>query len=198
METKFTDLKGKTIKQIYGLKKDSQIVFIETADDTIYKMYHIQDCCEHVRIEDVNGNIEDLINSEILVAEERSEEAPDVSESGTWTFYTIRTIKGSVDIRWLGESNGYYSESVDFEIVKNKLYCVIFPEKLNLYTHYDIWESTSPIVAINRLLDWKKGKSPFRGEYEATLIETSEYPMIKIKKDNFTGCVSMREIYLED
>ena len=198
METKFTDLKGKTIKQIYGLKKDSQIVFIETTDDIIYKMYHMQDCCEHVRIEDVNGDIEDLINSEILVAEERSEEATDVSESGTWTFYTIRTIKGSIDIRWLGESNGYYSESVDFEIVKNKLYCVVFPEKLNLYTHYDMWESTSPFVALNWLLDWKKGKCSFRGEYEATLIETSEYPMIKIKKGNFTGCVSIHEIYLED
>jgi hypothetical protein len=67
-----------------------------------------------------------------------------------------------------------------------------------LYTHYDIWESTSPFVALNWLLDWKKGKCPFRGEYEATLIETGEYPMIKIKKGNFTGCVSIHEIYLED
>ena len=90
------------------------------SDGSTCKWFHEQDCCESVTVEDVNGDWLDLIGVPLLVADERSSTAPAPSEwdSATWTFYTFRSIKGSVDVRWLGESNGYYSESVDFEFTE--------------------------------------------------------------------------------
>lgn len=41
-------------------------------------------------------------------------EPGDEWDSHTWTFYRFVTMLGTVTVRWLGESNGYYSESVDF------------------------------------------------------------------------------------
>jgi hypothetical protein len=53
-----------------------------------------------------------------MLAEAVSQEANDVSESGTWTFYKLSTLWANVTIRWLGQSNGYYSEEVYFEQTK--------------------------------------------------------------------------------
>jgi len=84
-------------------------------------MYHSQECCESVKIEDFCGDLDDLVGSEILLAEKvtnNENPKPDgEDEFFTWTFYKLSTIKGSVTIRWYGESNGYYSEEVDFEQV---------------------------------------------------------------------------------
>lgn len=121
-------LEGMTITRIDGMEVDSECVYIYTAEGYIFKMYHSQDCCEYVRIEDVNGNPDDLIGKKVFVAEKRQSEELDSSnyeyqdDSHTWTFYTIRVNGASVDIRWLGESNGYYSESVDVDILAHSPY----------------------------------------------------------------------------
>lgn len=108
------ELKGKILTEI--VKDDDygdQIIFT-CLDGDRYKMYHPQECCESVYIESIVGDLDDLLNSEILEAEEVSQENTDYGESFTWTFYKLGTRKGSVTIRWYGTSNGYYSESADF------------------------------------------------------------------------------------
>jgi hypothetical protein len=121
--TEITELINKTLINIDVDMQQDEIIFTCDNGDK-YKMYHQQDCCESVVIDDINGDINDLIGSPILIAEELTflDENPDNVEkpvyqddSFTWTFYKLATIKGFVDIRWYGDSNGYYSESVDFK-----------------------------------------------------------------------------------
>jgi len=112
-------LLGKTLSSATGRKGDDEIVF-ELTNGERYKMFHSQDCCESVSVEDICGDLQDLVGSPITQAEESTSDTnpADVKltcqDSFTWTFYRLATAKGQVVIRWYGESNGYYSESVDF------------------------------------------------------------------------------------
>lgn len=78
----------------------------------VYVFRHTQDCCESVYIEDVCGDLSDLENSPILLAEEILHD-PDEHGDELWTFYKFSTIKGTVVVRFVGSSNGYYSVSVN-------------------------------------------------------------------------------------
>jgi hypothetical protein len=105
-------LVGSTIQSIEGLAEGSESITF-TTDKGILRLYHSQTCCESVRVEDYNGDASDLIGGIVSVAEERYNQEGERGEYRTrWTFYTIRTHKGDLDIRWLGWDNGYYSVSV--------------------------------------------------------------------------------------
>ncbi len=91
-----------------------------------YELYHEQECCENVELEEIVGDLRDLLNSEILGANivtnpdcnsEEGDEDGDYEDdeddyydySYTWTFYNIKTWKGYVTLRWYVESSGWYS-----------------------------------------------------------------------------------------
>ena len=117
---KFEELLGKTLTEI-SVSKSKDEIFFHTDKEITYRMFHYQDCCESVEIDDINGDLDNLIGNPILIAEESTNSDNPQSqydESFTWTFYKLATVKGYVDIKWYGESNGYYSEEVDFRLLE--------------------------------------------------------------------------------
>ena len=117
MYVNVSDLLGKTFVRID--KSDYELRF-HMEDGTHYRMYHSQNCCENVHVEDIVGDLDDLVGSPLVRAEERTSDTSEDSDPNAfrddvymWTFYEFATIKGSVTIRWYGGSNGYYSTSVD-------------------------------------------------------------------------------------
>ena len=114
----FKTLEGKTITRIIGCFKYSEEIIIYTTDGSMYRM-RFSNTRSDIKVEDVIGELSDVIDSPILRAEERSSNILE-KNSGIeqWTFYTISSIKGSIDIRWHGASNGYYSTNVKFELIE--------------------------------------------------------------------------------
>lgn len=92
---------------------DAESITLDTEDGTSFVMIHDQDCCETVRIKDITGDLHDLLNEPLLMAEEVSNQNETDDGRETWTFYKFGNRAGYVTISWHGESNGYYSESVD-------------------------------------------------------------------------------------
>ncbi|UPI13364.1 hypothetical protein [Bacillus phage SBSphiJ7] len=107
------ELKGKVLTEVEDTGYD--VLYFRTTDGDTYKMHHEQDCCESVSLEEIIGDLDDLVGEPILMAEEITEDGRNGYDSETGTFYKFATVKGYVTLRWYGTSNGYYSESVDFE-----------------------------------------------------------------------------------
>lgn len=133
-ERKFNILVGQTLTKVED--RGDEIRFT-TNDGKIYRQVYYADCCAGCSVEEIHGDLQDLIGVPILMAEEVTNREPDADiqykrdkeksialankeyyyeeDSETWTFYKLATIKGSVTIRWYGSSNGYYSEAPTFE-----------------------------------------------------------------------------------
>ena len=116
----FFELKGKIIKEINGLEIGSREVSIRTNDGT-YRLYHQQDCCEYVCVVKVIGNVNELIGEVLFAEEDSGAREPDWYDesfndsSHTWTKYVLKTANASLEFWFLGESNGYYGESISIK-----------------------------------------------------------------------------------
>jgi hypothetical protein len=121
-----SDLVGTTLIKVENLDNE-RLIFTAHNNEHEYHTYHLQDCCETVSVYQIVGNIEDILNSQIIKTKElvydNEQPEPDIFipdndcdhyESYTWTIHIIETKKGAVKFVWLGSSNGYYSESVYF------------------------------------------------------------------------------------
>ena len=108
------------MKQMIGkiftkVESEGDELIFSNAEES-FRFLHYQDCCESVYIESIVGDLSDLVGVPILMAEESSNEGSgEYGDVYEWTFYKFATIKGYVDVRWHGSSNGYYSTSVSME-----------------------------------------------------------------------------------
>lgn len=118
---KFSVLEGKTLTSIKRSQYEGgDCLIFKTDAGHIYLMYHEQDCCEGVNLEDIVGDLDDLLNTPIFKAIETSNRENTEWVSETYTFYHLTTKNGTVTLRWHGSSNGYYSESVNLYKITEK------------------------------------------------------------------------------
>ena len=114
------ELIGKTFDKVY-IEDDS--LFLENKKEK-YVLFQDTSCCDEGYLEDVCGDLENLIGNQLTIAEEfvgdsGGKEDPDYIDEDHYvlyyTFYKFATIKGYVTIRWMYTAiNSSYSEQVTF------------------------------------------------------------------------------------
>ena len=193
-----TDLEGDTILRVTGLRKESSEVlfFFETG---VLKMAHPRVCCSDGQLEDFEGDEEDFIGHPLIkieVSSKRDEtrsEPPDSPDSTEydWTFYKLRSDKGYLDLRWLGNTGqtGMYSSAIE---------CHWFPaETAQLVV--DIWRSTPQIRK-----EVEAAILPFQGAtlkvhagyYQETLSITFPAPLYREVQEALQGVQGCQWGYL--
>ena len=100
-------------------------IMITLEDGTKYYFDHQQDCCENVSIYYWKGNYHDLFGKKLLYIDSDNDDFIDETKdiyldySNTCTTIKFVTDENTVISRWIGSSNGYYSESVDLMILES-------------------------------------------------------------------------------
>lgn len=124
----FDDLVGKTIWQIertLDWHGETRMLVLHLDDLTAFYMYdeeHGTGNDVSIRLTDISGDLDDLLNEPLLVAEmaKQDDNSSTPDDGQNWTFYRFATQKGFVVLRWLGQSNGYYSEEVSTKMVDDR------------------------------------------------------------------------------
>ena len=111
---------GETLEFVDVNEQENQILLTTKSGRRIL-IHHDQDCCESVRIVDTQGNWQDLIGKVIVEVEEDVIQSGDYGDSETKTNLTFKVDGATVISRWIGKSNGCYSESVDIADVTKSM-----------------------------------------------------------------------------
>lgn len=120
----YENMIGKVFDNV--VQVDDEVHFYNNGD-LMFKLFHEQDCCENVYIESIVGDLNDLTNNPITLAEvvyKNNHDQEDLDDCydlfQTWSFFKFATVKGYADIRFFGSSNGYYSETADLKEYSNE------------------------------------------------------------------------------
>jgi hypothetical protein len=109
----FSALVGEVLDSVDIDREENQIL-LTTRSGRRFVVYHEQECCETVAISGQDGSFDKLVGKPIVEARDIAvDTGDDELDSQTTTTLVFRVDDQTVISRWIGDSNGYYSESVD-------------------------------------------------------------------------------------
>lgn len=136
IDTDLTILKKFKVLEVNTTSK-KQIFSILNEDSNEYKLifYHEQDCCEYVRLVDFKGTFDHSVswfelNLTKIEIQKTKTEFPEkykdyIAEGESYTFTTVKFLNEKSEVMyqsdWLGSSNGYYNECVQYTLELSSL-----------------------------------------------------------------------------
>jgi hypothetical protein len=110
---KFDVLVGEVLDAV-DIDREKDQILLTTRSGRQFLIHHEQKCCETVEISGQDGSFDKLIGKPIVEARDNAvDTSEEAADSQTTTTLVFRVDDHTVISRWVGDSNGYYSESVD-------------------------------------------------------------------------------------